>query len=189
MPSSLARSPERDLLRRNRNTGMLSLHVFATQPFFLLLETRLDSRFISKPICRAFLVLRLLQLSFVALAPGVSPVSPPSGVFTLLSAMAELEEEETVAAAPEPEEEVTDLNGAVRGVLLGWPGRWVDDGWWMLMKTGAGGAEFEWLGRLEHVLSVLRHLACPQRDLPHRKRDRETLHAIACFVYWCQGQR
>ncbi len=77
MPSSLARSPERDLLRRNRNTGRVFLHVFATQPFFLLLETRLDSRFTSKPICRAFPVLRLLQLSFVALAPGVSPVSPP----------------------------------------------------------------------------------------------------------------
>eukprot|EP00434_Breviolum_minutum_P032121 symbB.v1.2.028408.t1/scaffold3009.1/size65478/7 len=32
-------------------------------------------------------------------------------------AMAELEEEETVAIEPEKEEEVTDLNGAVRGVL------------------------------------------------------------------------
>lgn len=30
-------------------------------------ETRLDSRFKSKPICRAFLVLRLLQLAFLAL--------------------------------------------------------------------------------------------------------------------------
>ena len=39
--------------------------------------------------------------------------SPP------LRAMAELEEEEVAVAAPEPEEEVTDLNGAVRGVMLG----------------------------------------------------------------------
>lgn len=85
-------------------------------------ETRLDSRFKSKPICRAFLVLGLLQLAFFTLGLRLQvshPVSPPSGVFPLLSAMAELEEEETVAAAPEPEEEVTDLNGAVRGVLLG----------------------------------------------------------------------
>ena len=33
--------------------------------------------------------------------------------------MAELEEEDTVVPAPEPEEEVTDLNGAVRGVPPG----------------------------------------------------------------------
>ena len=33
--------------------------------------------------------------------------------------MAELDEEELAVAAPEPEEEITDLNGAVRGVTLG----------------------------------------------------------------------
>jgi hypothetical protein len=33
--------------------------------------------------------------------------------------MAELDEEEVAVAAPEPEEEITDLNGAVRGVTLG----------------------------------------------------------------------
>ena len=43
--------------------------------------------------------------------------------------MAELDEEELAVAAPEPEEEITDLNGAVRGVTLGaegmggWDGR------------------------------------------------------------------
>eukprot|EP00438_Fugacium_kawagutii_P009923 Skav216416 [mRNA] locus=scaffold457:627719:632279:+ [translate_table: standard] len=33
--------------------------------------------------------------------------------------MAELDAEDVIVAAPEPEEEVTDLNGAVRGVTLG----------------------------------------------------------------------
>ena len=42
--------------------------------------------------------------------------------------MAELEEEELAVAAPEPEEEVTDMNGAVRGVMLGAREGWDDGG-------------------------------------------------------------
>ena len=42
--------------------------------------------------------------------------------------MAELDEEELAVAAPEPEEEITDLNGAVRGVTLGAEGMGWEDG-------------------------------------------------------------
>lgn len=95
--------------------------------------------------------------------------------------MAELEEEETVAAAPEPEEEVTDLNGAVRGVLLGWPGRWMlIDGCDSKLVQVAFNLNGQDLFRT--CPKRPKHLACPTRDLPQWKRDRETLHALAVGV-------